>query len=69
MIIIDKPYISEFFRETIRKNGFPVLKNDFAVQTGLDSTYNLLNEEEVIKYWKQRKILLYICRLKILLDG
>lgn len=55
MIILDKPYISEFFRETIRKNSFPVLKNDFALQTGLDSTYNLLNEEEAIKSLETKK--------------
>jgi ATP-grasp domain len=54
MIIIDKPYISEFFRETIRANGFPVLKNDFAVSAGLDESYNLIEEPDAVKQLKNK---------------
>lgn len=49
MIILDKPYISDFFRETIRKNAFPVLKNEFALQSGLDSSYNLIDDKNAAK--------------------
>ena len=49
MIILDKPYISDFFRETIRKNNFPVLKNEFALHSGLDCSYNLIDDESASK--------------------
>ncbi len=49
MIILDKPYISDFFRDTIRKNGFPVLRNEFALRSGLDSSYNLIDDENATK--------------------
>ena len=55
MIIVDKPYISEFFRETIKKNGFPVLKNDFALSSGMDNSFNLLDEAEAVNELKNRE--------------
>jgi len=55
MILLDKPYISDFFRETIRKNGFPVLKNDFALGMGLGEEFNLVDEQDAINRLKNNE--------------
>lgn len=49
MIILDKPYVSDFFLDTIKSNGFPVLRNNFAIRSGLGDYYNLIPEEDAIK--------------------
>ncbi len=49
MIILDKPYVSDFFLDTIKSNGFPVLRNNFAIRSGLGDYYNLIPEEDAVK--------------------
>ena len=49
MIILDKPYVSEFLKETIRKHNIPVLKNPTAVKMFKDSGFNLIEAEDVLK--------------------
>ncbi len=49
MIFVDKPYVSDFLRETIEKNGFPVVKTEIARQLGFENTSNTLEEEIVIQ--------------------
>ena len=47
MIILEKPYVSDFLVETIQKNNFSVLDNDVSVQF-LDKKF-LLSENEALK--------------------
>ena len=43
MIILEKPYISDFLIETIKKNNFKVLKSDISQQY-LDEKYLISDE-------------------------
>ena len=46
MIIIDKPYVSNFLIETIRKNKLPVLENEYSSMYRNEITPYLLVEED-----------------------
>ncbi|MEA3504050.1 MAG: ATP-grasp domain-containing protein, partial [Bacteroidota bacterium] len=48
MIILDRPYVSDFLKETIKRNNFPVLKTDLAIELLGGTDYNLIEAEEVI---------------------
>ncbi|RLA38505.1 MAG: ATP-grasp domain-containing protein [Gammaproteobacteria bacterium] len=52
MIILDKPYVSEFLKETIRKNNIPVLKNPTAVKMFRDSGFELIDAQDALKQIK-----------------
>jgi len=52
MIILDKPYVSDFLKETIKKNNFPVLKTDLAIELLGGNDFNLLEPQEVIAEMK-----------------
>lgn len=49
MIFVDKPFVSDFLRETIRKNDFPVVKTKIAKELGFNNGPNMLDEEDVIQ--------------------
>ncbi len=49
MIIIDKPYISDFLTETIRKNRFPIVATDIARSMIPDNSLNWISEKEAVK--------------------
>jgi len=49
MIILDKPYVSDFFRDTIISNGFPVLRNHFSESIDPEGKFNLIDEEKAAK--------------------
>lgn len=49
MIILDKPYVSEFFRDTIIRNNFPVLENDFSISIEGSEKFNLIDELSAAK--------------------
>jgi len=49
MIIIDRPYISDFLRNSLIKNQLPVLKTDLAKEMLGEGTYNYVEPEEVIR--------------------
>ncbi|NOZ12194.1 MAG: ATP-grasp domain-containing protein [Acidobacteria bacterium] len=49
MIFVDKPFVSDFLKETIEKNGFPVVKTEIAKQLGFGNTANGLEENIVIQ--------------------
>ena len=53
MIIIDKPYISEFLIETIKKNDFKVLLNEVSKKYFAPNT--LLTPKEFIEAYKENK--------------
>jgi len=50
MLILDRPYVSSFLIETIRKNRYPVLENDFSRKYRSDIEPNLLHKEDFISY-------------------
>ncbi|MCD6596766.1 MAG: ATP-grasp domain-containing protein [Bacteroidales bacterium] len=58
MIFVDKPYVSDFLKETIRKNKFPLVQTEVTKELGLNEGYNILNEEEAIQSAKSIKTLL-----------
>ena len=49
MIILDKPYISEFLLKTLEINEIPVIHNNVASEYAPDRSLNLLSENEVVK--------------------
>ncbi len=48
MIILDKPYISEFLKETLTKYKIPVLDNYFAKDFPASTNWNLVKEESLL---------------------
>ena len=60
MIFVDKPYISDFLKETIKKNAFPVVQTDSAKELGFVNGVNLLDEVTAIKKVKSNEsVLIY----------
>ncbi len=49
MILLDKPFVSDFVKETIRANALPVVKTDMAEKCGFSSEPYLLDEETAIQ--------------------
>ena len=49
MILLDKPFVSDFVIETIRANALPVVKTDMAETCGFRSEPYLLDEETAIQ--------------------
>ena len=52
MIIIDKPFVSDFLKKTIEENSFPVVKTEIAVKLGFSKGPNILAEEDAIQKTK-----------------
>ncbi|HMA76501.1 MAG TPA: ATP-grasp domain-containing protein [Candidatus Krumholzibacteriaceae bacterium] len=52
MFFADKPYISEFFRTTVRDNPIPVVNTDMAKKLGLYRGTNLVSEEEAVEIFR-----------------
>lgn len=55
MLIIDKPYISNFLIETIKKNKFPVLENEFSKIYKKEIGSFLLKDEKFISKYAASK--------------
>ncbi|NEP64996.1 MULTISPECIES: ATP-grasp domain-containing protein [Moorena] len=49
MFFVDKPYVSEFLKRTVKDNGIPVVGTDIAKKLGLYSGTNLISEERAIE--------------------
>ncbi len=49
MIFVDKPYISDFFRQTITENRFPVVKTPMARELGFHDKPYFLDEDQAIE--------------------
>ncbi|HIJ78913.1 MAG: ATP-grasp domain-containing protein [Desulfobulbaceae bacterium] len=49
MFLVDKPYLSEFFKKTIRDHGIPVVDTEIARQLGLYPGTKLISEEQAIE--------------------
>ena len=53
MFFVDKPYVSELFKNTVRENGFPVVGTDIAKECGLHSGTNVISEKSAIEIIKE----------------
>jgi hypothetical protein len=51
MIILDKPYISDFLLETLARKQIPVIQNNVADELGSGWKLNLISENEAIKHF------------------
>ncbi|MEA3464442.1 MAG: ATP-grasp domain-containing protein [Thermodesulfobacteriota bacterium] len=49
MFFVDKPYISEFFKETVRDNSIPIVGTDISGKLGLCTGTKVVSEEEAIE--------------------
>lgn len=48
MILLEKPYISEFLLQTLEKGRIPVVQTPLAEEIAIGRNLNLLHESEVI---------------------
>jgi len=51
MIILDKPYISEFLLDTLERNNIPVIHNNVVSEFSQERNLNLISEEAAIKHF------------------
>jgi len=49
MFLVDKPYISDFFKKTVRDNAIPVVGTDIAKELGLYSGTKVISEDSAIE--------------------
>lgn len=49
MFFVDKPYVSEFFKMTVRDNAIPVVGTEIAKKLGLYSGTKVISEDEAIE--------------------
>jgi len=49
MFFADKPYISDFFKQTVRDNNIPVVGTEIAEKLGLYSGTNIISEEVAVE--------------------
>lgn len=60
MIFLDKPFVSDFLRKTIKENGFPVVKTEISENLGFNNGLNILDEEKAIQQARSSEnILIY----------
>lgn len=52
MILLDKPYVSDFLKETIKNNQFPVIGTEIVREFGFTETACLLDEESAVQHVK-----------------
>lgn len=55
MIFVDKPYISDFFRQTILDNSYPVVKTGMAKELGFYDKPYFLDEDQAIQLVRSSK--------------
>lgn len=49
MFFIDKPYVSDFFKKTVRDNHIPVVNTEVARQSGLHHGTTLISEKKAVE--------------------
>ena len=49
MFFVDKPYVSEFFKMTVKDNDIPVVGTEIAKKLGLYSGTKVISEDEAIE--------------------
>ena len=56
MFILEQPYVSEFFVDTIVQNDFPVLNNDTIEESDIeDGAFSLINPSKAIEYYQKQE--------------
>jgi len=48
MFIVDKPYVSDFLKDTIKRNQFPVIKTENVEEFGFKNGQNIIDEDRAI---------------------
>ncbi len=51
MIILEKPYVSDYLKKTLAKFQFPVLANQYSKQLDLDTKTILLSDQEAVQFY------------------
>ena len=49
MFFVDKPYVSDFFKKTVRDNAIPVVSTEIAKELGLYQGTKIISEAEEVK--------------------
>jgi len=55
MILIDKPFASNFLIETIKKNNFPIIKTEVATAMISDESLNWISEDDAIQQLRKNE--------------
>lgn len=50
MILVDKPFISELFKQTVRENNWPVIETAPVRKLGFNGGANLIGEDDAIRH-------------------
>ncbi len=60
MLLIDKPFASDFLINTIKENNFPIIKTEASKSMISDESLNWISEKEAIEQYKKKSdVLLY----------
>jgi len=65
MILIDKPFVSDFLIKTIKENNFQIVETKVAKEMISDKSLHWISETEAIKNLKKIRIFEFIPILKI----
>ncbi len=57
MFIIDKPYVSDLFKDTIIQNSYKLLKNEFALSAGHYNSELLYETRQMVEAYKSNQLL------------
>jgi len=49
MFFVDKPYVSDFFKKTVKDNNIPIVATDAVAQLGLYSGTTMVSGSDAIK--------------------
>ncbi|MEN8173149.1 MAG: ATP-grasp domain-containing protein, partial [Chloroflexota bacterium] len=55
MILVDKPYLSKFLKETSRKHDLPIIHTPAAREMGINEHDNIITEEEAVAQFHKAK--------------
>lgn len=58
MFFVDEPYISDFFKKTVKENHIPVVNTEVAQKLGLLPGTNLISEEQAVKQARESENLM-----------
>lgn len=59
MILLDKPFVSQFLKDTIAENGITVIDTEASQSFDLNDSHNKVSEQEAIDLYKNKPFLIY----------
>ncbi|MBT3421605.1 MAG: ATP-grasp domain-containing protein, partial [Bacteroidetes bacterium] len=59
MILLDKPYVSDFLKDTILQNEIPVIETEVAKSFDLNNDSIKVSEIDAIEQYKEKPFLIY----------